>query len=607
MGNRVALIQELVPTAQWRHGPGSDNPADCASRGLLTSQLIEHPLWWHGPTWLTKDIEHWPSQSASLDETDVSEVRPRVTLKAAKSPLNYHWDLILKYSSLPRLLRITGWCIIACRRFKEKGRLATPASITLAILNEALLYWIRETQRVHLSHEIKQLKSSSLSKHHVLARLTAFVDIQGILRVGGRLGNATMEFSSKHPAIIPRRTPLTTLVIRYSHSQTLHGGAQLTLAHTRQNHWIIGGRAPIKSHILQCVACARQRSQRAHQLMGQLPLERVSPSSPFTHTGIDYAGPIFLKSWKGRGSKVYKSWICIFVCFSTSSVHLEQVSDYTTEGFIAAYQRFTSRRGVPSTLYSDCGTNFIGADKELKGWFRQAQQRESSEFRFLTNQGTVWKFNPPASPHMGGKWEAVVKSIKFHLCRTIGEASLTFEESLTLLSRIEAILNSRPLEPLSEDPTDASALTPGHFLTGKPLMAIPQPDLLDLSESRLSRWQYINQRTQQFWKAWSMHYLQRLHSISKWHHPSNIIKVGSLVLLTDERLPPTKWPLARVIKLHPGKDNLTRVVTLKTPTTELVRPIAKLAILFLHYYYLAILFLRSQFGNKQSLPLLIQR
>ncbi|XP_077282251.1 uncharacterized protein LOC143908459 [Temnothorax americanus] len=211
--------------------------------------------------------------------------------------------------------------------------------------------------------------------------------------------------------------------------------------------------------------------------------------------------------------------------------------------------------------------------------FIQSSQEHQRIAQILQRDCTRWEFNPPGAPHMGGKWEAVVKSVKFHLRRTIGETLLTTEELTTLLTQIEAILNSRPLEPLSDDPEDVSALTPGHLLIGGPLTTIPEPSLIDLATSRLSRWQLIQQRVQQFWAQWSVHYLQRQQAISKWHHSNNNIKVGSIVLLTDERSPPCKWPLARVTALHPGKDGLTRVVTLKTATTTLTRPSAKLAIL----------------------------
>ena len=142
------------------------------------------------------------------------------------------------------------------------------------------------------------------------------------------------------------------------------------------------------------------------------------------------------------------------MCFSTSAVHLEMVSDYSSDGFLAAYKRFISRQARPYRFYSDCGTNFIEADKELRTLFRQAQLENSTMYKSIVNEGTQWIFNP----HMGGKWEAVVKSIKFHLRRIIGDTLLTFEASVILLTQIEGLLNSRPLEPLSEDPEDVNAL-----------------------------------------------------------------------------------------------------------------------------------------------------
>lgn len=450
--------------------------------------------------------------------------------------------------------------------------------ISMSEMEQARLFWVKATQAAYFAPELKSLaKGSPFPAAHPFSRLTAFIDDEGVVRVGGRLDEAQLSYDERHPAILPRSSQLSSFIIDHAHKVTLHGGTQLTLAKTRQKYWIIGGRAPVKSHILRCVVCARQRGARAQQLMGQLPSFRVSPSRVFSHTGVDYAGPIQLKAWKGRGAKTHKGWICVFVCLATSAVHLEIVTDYSAASFLATYRRFSSRRGPAQTLYSDCGTNFIGADKDLKKLFKASSKEFKNINASLSSEGTSWKFNSPAAPHMGGKWEAVVKSLKFHLRRTIGDALLTYEEFSTLLTQVEAVLNSRPLEPLSDDPDDLSVLTPGHFLIGSALNSIPEPSLTDLSTSRLSRWQLVQQRVQQFWSQWSAHYLQRQQSISKWHHPSNVIKVGSLVLLTDERLPPSKWPLARVIELHPGKDGRTRIVTIKTATTTLTRPIVKLA------------------------------
>ncbi|XP_046624784.1 uncharacterized protein LOC124307301 [Neodiprion virginianus] len=144
-------------------------------------------------------------------------------------------------------------------------------------------------------------------------------------------------------------------------------------------------------------------------------------------------------------------------------VHLELVTDYSANGFLKAFRRFTSRRGICRNLYSDCGTNFVGADAELKRLLSGCLQESRNLQHLLANDGTEWKFNPPGAPHMGGKWEAAVKSVKFHLQRTIADMLLTYEDFSTFLTQVEAVLNSRPLSAFSEDPDDLTALTPGHF------------------------------------------------------------------------------------------------------------------------------------------------
>ncbi|XP_044598360.1 uncharacterized protein LOC123274683 [Cotesia glomerata] len=318
--------------------------------------------------------------------------------------------------------------------------------------------------------------------------------------------------------------------------------------------------------------------------MGQVPIQvEVTPfSRPFLHTGVDYAGPFMLKTWRGRNAREYKAYIALFVCESTSAIHLELVTDYTTNAFIAAYKRFTARRGICATLRSDCGTNVRGADSELRNLFSSTSKQLGKLASLLANDGTQWLFNPPSAPHFGGKWESGVRSRKHHLCRVIRKQQLTYEEMSTFLTQVEAVLNSRPLCSLTEDPDDLSVLTPGHFLIGGPLNIVPEPSLEDIQISRLSRWQLLRRMTDDFWTKWSKEYLQKYQPIYKWNQPMPEIKPGSLVLITDERYPPTKWPLGRIIKVHPGKDGHVRVVTVKTATSTFERPVTKLRILPIH-------------------------
>ncbi|XP_046431251.1 uncharacterized protein LOC124185009 [Neodiprion fabricii] len=313
--------------------------------------------------------------------------------------------------------------------------------------------------------------------------------------------------------------------------------------------------------------------------MGQLPQSRVTQSRPFLYSGVDYAGPFSIRASRGREAKSCKGYIVIFICFTTSAVHLELVSDYTTEAFIAAYKRFTSRRGICASIASDCGTNLVGADSELRRLLAASSKEFADIANILASHGTQWRFNPPSAPHFGGKWEAGVKSVKFHLKRVIGEATQTFEQFATFLTQVEATLNSRPLCAISDDPRDPSALTPGHFLVGSALNTIPEPSLIEVPVQRLSHWQHSRQMLEHFWKRWSTEYLQSFQNLSKWQTHHGNIKIGSIVLVKNENLPTSVWPLAKVIEVHPRTDGLVRVVTVETKSFVLKCPIVKLCVL----------------------------
>ncbi|KYN02013.1 hypothetical protein ALC62_07192, partial [Cyphomyrmex costatus] len=186
---------------------------------------------------------------------------------------------------------------------------------------------------------------------------------------------------------------------------------------------------------------------------------------------------------------------------------------------------------------------------------------------------------PPAAPHFGGLWEAGVKSVKHHLRRCIGRYTLTYEEMSTLLCRIEACLNSRPIAPVSNNLDDYHAITPGHFLIGTPILAPAEPSVLNLKENRLSRWQMVQRIAEEFWRSWSRDYLHTLQQRPKWRTVLRLAKVGQIVLVRNELAPPSHWELGRIIRCHPGNDELTRVVTVKTSRSEYKRPIAKLCFL----------------------------
>jgi hypothetical protein len=176
---------------------------------------------------------------------------------------------------------------------------------------------------------------------------------------------------------------------------------------------------------------------------------------------VDYFGPIEVTIFR----RVVKRWGVIFTCLNCRCVHLEMAYSLDTSSFICCLDRFMNRRGVPATLHSDNGTNFVGAQRQLAECLDNLNQ--SAIISHLNRKMTKWYFNPPAAPHFGGVWERMVRAAKEALVAVLGKQRLTDELLITTLTHIENVLNSRKLTPPSEDPADPEALTPNHLLLGR--------------------------------------------------------------------------------------------------------------------------------------------
>lgn len=185
-------------------------------------------------------------------------------------------------------------------------------------------------------------------------------------------------------------------------------------------------------------------------------------------------------------------------------------------------------------------------------------------FDFASQNSIQFKFIPAYSPHFGGIWEAGVKSAKFHLKRVVGNSHLTFEELNTLFAQVEAILNSRPLCPLSSSPNDLLSLSPGHFLIGRPLTAPPSQHLGDSKESKLPRYERLEKMRQHFWQRWQREYLSEMQQRTKWKGSTSKLDIGDMVLLADDNAPPLSWKLGRVLRLITGSDGIARVADITT-------------------------------------------
>ncbi|XP_040151923.1 uncharacterized protein LOC120893847 [Anopheles arabiensis] len=358
------------------------------------------------------------------------------------------------------------------RRVGNKVHAKDIPPLTVDELKAAELKLCYLSQQDTFSEEIQHLqKGKEIPKNSKLKWISPFIDTQGILRIGGRLSNAHLSESEKHPVILSSKHPLSALL--------------------------------------------------------------------------------------------------------AVSIHLT---------FINALRRLIARRGQISELHSDNATTFKGAAHELNRVYKMLKSDEHDRaaiFDWCAMNHMKWKFIPPRAPHFGGLWEAAVKAAKKHIVRTIGTTSITQESMLTLLAQVEQCLNSRPITPLSDEPSDLEPLTPGHFLVGGNLQAVPIIDYTETPSNYLREYQLVQKHLQTIWARWYPEYLQQLQARAKYcNGKSAVLKENTLVIIKEDNVHPTSWPMGRIVAVHPGKDDVVRVVTVRTASgKQIVRAANRLAVL----------------------------
>ena len=581
--NRTTEIRTLLPDANWAHCAGKDNPADLPSRGMSLTQLATSDLWRRGPGWLTGGELSVCQEEEPMPEECIRELKAKdrklLHSLVVVEPTTSIGQLIQceRFSSAQRLLRVTAYVLLAAEKFKKKLRGTT--ALTAPLLSKAETLWVKEAQ----THLIKCTQFHSWKK-----QLDLFIDPEGVWRCGGRLSNADVPYTTRHPILLPRNHPLTELLVLKAHMRVFHNGIKETLAEVRARYWVLKGRSLVKRVLYKCVVCKRVEG-RPYSAPKPPPLPdfRVRMDSPFASTGVDFAGPLYVKAT--GGSKSTKVWICLYTCCTVRAVHLDLVPDLTTSSFLRSLKRFAARRGLPKRIVSDNGKTFKAAAKAIQAIVKSREVQEH-----LAGLGVEWRFNVERAPWWGGVFERMVRSTKRCLKKTIGRARLTYDELLTSLIEVEMVINSRPLTYVSPDDLE-EPLTPAHFLTGKRILSLPDgiccgddPDDedVDLTHDHLTRrMKYLNVVLNHFWKRWQLEYLLDLRESHRQQYAGGngagaTINTGEVVLLQEDK-PRAFWRLARVKQLITGRDGRVRAAILAVPsgrgkTSTFQRPIQRL-------------------------------
>ena len=589
--NRIEKIHRSSNPDQWGYVKTDLNPADCATRPILASDL-PGCLWLYGLSDFTPDIQSIGEVYPLVEPEDDKEVRPVVN--ALSTEVNVDEQLGSKrferFSSWTNLVSAVGLLIHIARSFQKvdecSGWHVCSPSKLVECRRKAEQVIIFAEQSRSFPGEMKSLESGGqVSNSSSIIALSPILGIDRIVRVGGRLRKASLPVNEKNPIIIPKKCHLAVLLVRHYHSQVAHQGRHITEGAIRSaGYWIVGCKRLVSSIIRSCVTCRKLRGKLAIQKMSDLPSDRLTPSPPFSFVGVDAFGPWEVVARRTRGGLAHsKRWAIMFTCLTSRAVHIEVIESMSASSFINAMRRLIALRGPVLQFRSDKGSNFVGATNELSSEIESVNVEEKVIQNFLAEKSCVWLFNPPHASHMGGVWERMIgitRSILNSMLMGVSAKNLSHEVLCTLMAEVTAIINGRPLVAVSTDPDFPEVLTPAVLVTQKSSRPF---DIGYQSVNPKIQWKHVQALADAFWKRWRSEYLHSLQTRKKWHGIKPNFKVGDVVLLRDKEVHRNNWPLGVINKVFVSDDQKVRKVEVKTSLQgkcqTYIRPISELVLL----------------------------
>ncbi|XP_062540821.1 uncharacterized protein LOC134208883 [Armigeres subalbatus] len=599
VAHRIGEILSLTQAENWRWVPSKNNVADCLTKWVHDTEPDSSGRWFKGPAFLYLSEDLWPQHFIKTNTTE--ELRSTYVLAHISLPIGIiDTSRVSKWSILLRTVACLYRFVNNCRLRISKRPIETfPATRNQQIclkrtiascktplkqeeFQKAEQFLWRAAQSEFYQDEIRTLLKnrdqtiaewSPIEKSSPIYQLSPFADEFGVIRMEGRTANAIYaNFDARFPIILPKDSQITQRLLEFYDHRCGHASKELVVNEVRQRFEISHLRSAVDKISRNCVFCKVNKCKPSPPRMAPLLQHRLTPYvRPFSYVGIYYMGP--LEVTVGRHKE--KRYVAVFTCLVVRAVHLEVAYDLSSESCIMAIRRFSRRRGSPVNIFSDNGTNFVGANRELQ---KQIQQINLASAGTFTDARTKWSFNPPSAPHMGGVWERMVRSVKEAMAALNDGRKLTDEILWTVVVETEGLINSRPLTYMPQEINSTEALTPNHFILGCSTGAHePLEPPTNVGQVLRSSFQRSQQLADVAWKRWVNEYFPTINKRTKWLDDVRSVKVGDLVYVSEGKR--RSWIRGFVEETIPGKDGRVRQAVVRTASGKPRRPVIKLAVL----------------------------
>ena len=610
---RLFELKEKSNPNQWKFIPGLKNPGHFCTHPYSLKELIGNKLWLEGPEVLVQENPQFqtvegmkiPSELKKLDDEElikgsivhttnvldpVSKVNPEF-LKMLLTRFEHWKSNVNVFSFMLRFIKNTR-NKVKCNKFKGDFKKIPPIDVDEKKITT--VHFIRLAQHEVYGDIIDCLRTKNeipyhlLKKHKVENLMVIWDENSKLLKMDSRLKFSSLLSQVGNPILLPSKHTVTTQLVKYFHKNTLHSSVEQTLCDLRRVYWIHGSRRTVKSILRNCNC---KPPKKCFQVLAKLPDLRTNMSQAWRAVSADFAGPISLKEGNEDTHKVY---ICLFTCMYSRMIHLELTWNLTTESFLRALRKLTSRRGKMDFIYTDWAKYYQAAAKELKRLLTKLDWnniKKTSADQF----GTTWLFTPaPHYPESNSVSERMIRSVKAALKVAFGasnivpkkHAKISFDELETLLIEIECLLNNRPIGMGNLDsPQEPVCITPSELVIGRTAAILPDDGKINVNAPLSQKWSNRKRALNAFWRRFVQSYLLDL-STTKINHKQfqPILQPGMAVQIRDNNIPKGVWINGIIQAVHPSPlDGLIRKVTVKTTSGKtLLRPVNRIS-LFEHH------------------------